>query len=103
MNLIHFFANVGAISSTNVDNICNIKFWKNVRQRRHNKNDPSSDVDLQTLVKQYTNKNRAPTVVSLSHPQLSPYGSAPHISPIRVWRRTLNCMVYSYQCLQIVQ
>ena len=34
-------------------------------------------------------------VVSLSHPQLSSYGSAHHISPIRVWRRTLNCMVYS--------
>ena len=43
-------------------------------------------------------------IVSLSHPQLSLYGSAHHISPIRVWRRTLNCMVglYSYQCLQIV-
>ena len=42
------------------------------------------------------------TVVSLNHPQLSSYGSAHHISPIRVWRRTLNCMLYSYQCLQIV-
>ena len=41
-------------------------------------------------------------LVLLNHPQLSPYGSAHHIFPIRVWRRTLNCMVYSYQCLQIV-
>ena len=41
-------------------------------------------------------------LVSLSHPQLWPYGSAHHISSIRVWRRTLNCMLYSYQCLQIV-
>ena len=41
-------------------------------------------------------------IVSLSHLQLSPYGSAHHISPITVWRRTLNCMEYSYHCLQIV-
>ena len=45
--------------------------------------------------------HHAPTPhFTLNHPQLSPYGSAHHISPIRVWRRTLNCMVYSYQCLQ---
>ena len=43
-----------------------------------------------------------PKVVSLNHPQLSPYGSTNHISPIRVCRRTLNCMLYRYQCLQIV-
>ena len=41
-------------------------------------------------------------LVSLNHPQLSPYGSAHYISLIRVWRRTLNCMLYSYYSLQIV-
>ena len=40
------------------------KFWKIVRKRRHNNNDPSSDIELQTLVKHYTNTFRAPTVTS---------------------------------------
>ena len=42
------------------------------------------------------------TIVSLNHPQLSLHGSAHHISPIGVWRRTLNYMLCSYQCLQLV-
>ena len=40
------------------------KFWKIVRKRRHNNNDPSSNIDLQTLVKHYTNKFRVPSVTS---------------------------------------
>ena len=40
------------------------KFWKIVRKRGHNNNDPSYDIDLQTLVKYYTNKYRAPTVTN---------------------------------------
>ena len=31
---------------------------------RHNNNDPSSDIDLQTMVKLYTNNFRAPTATS---------------------------------------
>ena len=32
------------------------KFWKIVRKRRRNCNDPSSDIELQTLVNYYTDK-----------------------------------------------
>ena len=40
------------------------KFWKIVRKRRRNCNDPSSDIELQTLVNYYTNKFAPPTVTS---------------------------------------
>ena len=40
------------------------KFWKIVRKRRRNCNDPSSDIELQMLVNYYTNKFAPPTVTS---------------------------------------
>ena len=40
------------------------QFWKIVRKRRRNCNDPSSDIELQTLVNYYTDKFAPPTVTS---------------------------------------
>ena len=40
------------------------QFWKIVRKKRRNCNDPSSDIELQTLVNYYTDKFAPPTVTS---------------------------------------
>ena len=40
------------------------KFWKIVRKRSRNCNDPSSDIELQTLVNYCTDKFAPPTATS---------------------------------------